>query len=70
MPSSRTRRLHKDGFYVNPSAFPAVPVRYSGVRFTNTLYHSDEQITGLIESLARHVPELVVDLDQAVRLPR
>ncbi len=64
------RRMHADGFYVNPSAFPAVPVRYSGVRFTNTLYHTDEQITGLIESLARHVPDLVVDHDQAVQLPR
>lgn len=64
-----SRRLHEDGFYVNPSAFPAVPVRFSGVRFTNTLYHSDEQIIGLIESLARHAPSLVVNRSRTVKLP-
>ena len=63
-----TRRLMKDGFYVNPAAYPAVPRGYGGVRFTHTLYQSDDQILGLIESMARHVPdileepEIVIDL--------
>jgi len=63
------RRLLADGYYANPSAFPAVPVRSGGIRFTNTLYHSDEQIIGLIESLARHVPDLVEPSAVAVNLP-
>ena len=54
-----TRRLMKDGFYVNPAAYPAVPRGYGGVRFTHTLYQSDDQILGLIESMARHVPDIL-----------
>jgi 7-keto-8-aminopelargonate synthetase-like enzyme len=54
-----TKRLMKDGFYVNPAAFPAVPRGYAGIRFTHTLYQTDDQIGSLIESMARHVPEIV-----------
>lgn len=54
-----TKRLMQDGFYVNPSAFPAVPRGYGGIRFTHTLYQTDEQIRALIESMARHVPEII-----------
>ena len=64
-------RLMDDGYYANPSAFPAVPLGKGGVRFTNTLYHSLEQIDGLLESVARHVPSLVHDqsgLDLGVTL--
>ncbi len=50
-----------DGFYVNASAFPAVPRGQGGVRFTQTLYHSDSQIEAVIESMARHLPEFVED---------
>jgi 7-keto-8-aminopelargonate synthetase-like enzyme len=63
-----TRRLMKDGFYVNPAAFPAVPRGYGGIRFTHTLYQSDDQIGSLIESMARHVPELLDDLDVVIDL--
>ncbi|MDH3261894.1 MAG: aminotransferase class I/II-fold pyridoxal phosphate-dependent enzyme [Acidimicrobiia bacterium] len=54
-----TRRLMKDGFYVNPAAFPAVPRGYGGIRFTHTLYQTDDQILALIDSMARHLPEII-----------
>jgi 7-keto-8-aminopelargonate synthetase-like enzyme len=53
------QRLMDDGFYANPSAFPAVPMGKGGVRFTNTLYHDLDQIDALLDSLARHAPGLV-----------
>jgi len=54
-----TKRLINDGFYVNPAAFPAVPRRYGGIRFTNTLYQSDDDIRSLIEAMSRHVPDII-----------
>jgi 7-keto-8-aminopelargonate synthetase-like enzyme len=53
------KRLIHDGFYVNSSAFPAVPRGYAGVRFTHTLYQSDDQIESLVAAMASHVPEIV-----------
>lgn len=68
------RRMMDDGFYLNIAAFPAVPVGQAGVRLTNTVFHTAQQIEAMIESLARHVraivgePEIVIDLtDQALR---
>jgi 7-keto-8-aminopelargonate synthetase-like enzyme len=63
-----SKRLMADGFYVNPSAFPAVPLGEGGVRFTNTLYHTEDQIVGLLDSLARHVPELAEPSERDVVL--
>lgn len=68
------RRMMDDGFYLNFSAFPAVPVGKAGLRLTHTVYHTAQQIEGMIESLARNFrlvagkPEIVFDItDQAMR---
>lgn len=53
------RRLMDDGFFVNPSAFPAVPRGYGGIRFTHTLHQSEDQIESLVEAIARYLPEVV-----------
>ena len=63
-----TRRMLDDGFYVNPAPFPAVPVGYEGVRFTQTLYHSDHDLEDLLDAFARHVPDLVDDNQGVVDL--
>lgn len=63
-----TRRMLADGFWVNPAPFPAVPVRSEGIRFTQTLYHSDQDLEGLLDALARHVPDLVTHTDSVVDL--
>src|SRR3954454_4504798 len=49
--------LYEDGLYTNLGAFPAVPMKHSGVRATLTLHHSLDDVRALVESLARHVPE-------------
>jgi 7-keto-8-aminopelargonate synthetase-like enzyme len=62
------RRLIDDGFYPNVSGFPAVPWGMDGIRFTNTLYHSEEHLEDFMDALERHVPDLVVPLDSDVDL--
>jgi len=62
------RRLLADGFYTNLSAYPLVPLGTSGIRFTNTLYHTEEHLERFMDSLARHVPGLVVPPDEHVDL--
>ena len=61
-------RLRAEGYYLNPSTFPMVPLGYAGVRFTQTLYHSDEHIEGLLEALGRHVPDLADEIDVTIDL--
>ena len=68
-------RLIADGFFVNAAAYPLVPVGQSGIRFIHTLRHGRQQITALVESIARHLPEvgeephIVIDLrDEAEAL--
>jgi 7-keto-8-aminopelargonate synthetase-like enzyme len=51
-------RLMDDGFYVNASAFPAVPRGYGGIRFTHTLHQTEEHIESLVDAIARHLPEV------------
>ncbi len=44
-------RMMKEGFFLNLASFPAVPPNRSGLRFTNTLYHSADQIVSMLEAL-------------------
>lgn len=62
------QRLMKDGYYVNTAAFPAVPRGYGGVRFTHTLFQTDEQIEGLIESMVRHLPDVLDNSEVTIDL--
>jgi 7-keto-8-aminopelargonate synthetase-like enzyme len=68
------RRMLDDGFYLNVSAFPVVPVGQAGLRLTHTVYHTDRQIEAMIESLARNYqeiagkPEIIFDIsDDAMK---
>lgn len=68
-------RLVADGFFVNAAAYPLVPVGQSGIRFVHTLRHDRQQISALLESISRHLPEvgeephIVIDLrDEAEAL--
>jgi len=62
------RRMMADGFYTNVSGFPVVPLGMDGIRFTNTLYHTEQHLERFMDALARHVPDLVVSLDELVDL--
>jgi 7-keto-8-aminopelargonate synthetase-like enzyme len=55
------RKLMDDGLFVNPSTFPAVPMKQAGVRFTLTLHQRPADIRRLVEALARHLPTVADD---------
>ena len=63
-------RMLADGYYLNVTAFPAVPVGMAGLRFTHTLRQSPAQIEEMIGLLAEHVtavagePAALIDLHQ------
>lgn len=62
------RRMMKDGFFLNLASFPAVPPGESGLRFTNTLYHSDDQIISMLEALHANIDAVVGDTGIVVDL--
>jgi 7-keto-8-aminopelargonate synthetase-like enzyme len=49
------RRMVADGYFLNLASFPVVPLGASGLRFTHTLYHDEDQIGSMLEQLAKHV---------------
>ena len=56
-------RMKDDGFYVNISVFPAMPVGEGGVRFTNTLYNSHDDIEGFMTALGRNCADIASESD-------
>ncbi len=47
-------RLLEDGYFVNVSHFPAVPMRKAGIRFTLTRHHRTSDLIGLADALERN----------------
>ena len=47
-------RMMADGFYVNVSVYPAVPMKRAGIRFSVTAAHTLADITAAVERLAVH----------------
>ena len=60
------QRLMADGFYCNYAAFPAVPVGHAGVRFTQTLYHSEADIGAFLECMAGHIADVLGTADDGI----
>ena len=53
------KKMLDDGYYTNLGAFPAVPMKNTGVRFTITRLHTFKQIEGMITSMARHFDQVL-----------
>jgi 7-keto-8-aminopelargonate synthetase-like enzyme len=62
------RDLLDAGFYVNAAAYPAVPLRQAGIRFTQTLHHTREQLTALADAISRRLApaDLSIEIDLRV----
>jgi 7-keto-8-aminopelargonate synthetase-like enzyme len=56
---SLIKKMLDDGYYTNLGAFPAVPMKNTGVRFTITRLHSFKQIEGMVNSMARHFDKVL-----------
>lgn len=48
--------MSNDGYYVNVSMFPTVPMRRAGIRISINANHTLENINRLAELLAHHIP--------------
>jgi 7-keto-8-aminopelargonate synthetase-like enzyme/predicted N-acyltransferase len=48
-----------DGYYVNVSTYPSVPMKRAGIRLTLTAAHDLADVAGVIERLAEHVPAVM-----------
>ncbi|NNF62878.1 MAG: aminotransferase class I/II-fold pyridoxal phosphate-dependent enzyme [Acidimicrobiia bacterium] len=60
------QRLLADGFYCNYAVFPAVPVGHGGIRFTQTLYHSEADLAAFVECMAGHIADVVDSVDDGI----
>src|SRR5246127_4707308 len=49
-------KLMQDGFYTNIGIYPAVPETCTGIRFTITNHHTEDDIINLCKSLAKNLP--------------
>lgn len=69
-----SQRLLAAGFYVTPSAYPSVPLRNAGIRFSVTATHTEQEVREALTALAEHMPAVMkeegmtrADLDEAFR---
>ncbi|MBL7837349.1 MAG: GNAT family N-acetyltransferase, partial [Bacteroidetes bacterium] len=53
------KHMMDDGYYTNLGAFPAVPMKNTGVRFTITRLHTFSQIEGMVSSMAHHFDKVL-----------
>lgn len=55
------QRMKEDGFYVNISMYPTVPLKRSGIRLAITSIHSGEEVKNAVESMAYHFPKVLAE---------
>ena len=56
-----TERLREAGFYINTAIFPAVTAKRCGARVTITAHHTEQDVAGVVEALAEHLPAAIAD---------
>ncbi|MBW8764760.1 MAG: aminotransferase class I/II-fold pyridoxal phosphate-dependent enzyme, partial [Geodermatophilales bacterium] len=56
-----TQRLREAGYFVNTATFPAVPAKRCGARLTLTAHHTEDDVTGVVAALARHLPAAMAE---------
>lgn len=62
-----TSGLQRDGFFVNPSSYPSVPLKNSGVRITLNLHHTEENITNLLEALQNRLNQRGIITEEVMK---
>ncbi len=65
------QRMMDDGFFINPSMYPTVPMKRAGIRLSVNVTHELDDIRRMIDSLAHHATDVLgaegispVDLDE------
>ena len=63
-----TQRMMADGFYVNLSGFPVVPMGMDGIRFTTTAYQTANDLERFMDALERNIEGLVKPIEWHIDL--
>ncbi len=50
------QNLFKEGFFVNPAIYPAVPVKNTGIRITLSRHNQKEEIKALVDAMVNFLP--------------
>jgi 7-keto-8-aminopelargonate synthetase-like enzyme len=61
------KKMLDNGFYVNISAFPAVPESCTGIRFTITLHHTFEDIKRLVDAIAVNFRMVLLEEERSIQ---
>lgn len=61
-----TQKLFKEGFFVNPGLYPAVPVKNTGIRITISRHNQKEDIKTLADVLQFHFPKALEETDNSL----
>jgi len=61
-------RMMADGFYVNVSGFPVVPMGMDGIRFTTTVFQTERDLERFMDALIRNIKGLVTPLEWHIDL--
>lgn len=56
-----TKRLFREGFYLNVGIYPAVPIKNTGMRITLSSHNQELDIRSLADAIANNFPEAVRD---------
>ncbi|GAA3233460.1 aminotransferase class I/II-fold pyridoxal phosphate-dependent enzyme [Dactylosporangium siamense] len=56
-----TARLRAAGYFTDVASAPAVPAKRSGVRITITAHHTEDDIAGLVDTLADALPRALAE---------
>lgn len=62
------RRMMADGFYVNVSGFPAVPMGMDGIRFTTAVFQTDRDLERFMDALERNITDLIAPVEWIIDL--
>jgi 7-keto-8-aminopelargonate synthetase-like enzyme len=61
-----TTQLRTAGYFTDLATAPAVPAKRSGIRITVTAHHTDEDIAGIVDTLAETLPRVLAEEGQGV----
>lgn len=59
-----TQRMLQSGYLLNPSSFPSVSYKHTGVRVALTIHHTEQDIYEMLTTLAQHLG----DMEQQAKL--
>lgn len=60
-------RILNEGYYVNTATFPVVANDKSGLRFTLTRHNTKDDIDGLVQAMAYHLPKAIEEEGDSIK---